>query len=256
MERPSLFVIVPGFGAPHTSEKIRILQNNINRITKGDVFEKVDIRVCCYDPNCTQAIPQDLWNNLNIEWIVKKGIVGQYIYDYAPPDYVKKYDYVLIILDDVELMENIDLKKMIAYQKHMHLDIVSPSMTVTSKYQYPYMLQDKVNQYHLKIVAACEAFCYFMPVASYIKYHSIIEPKENPWLWGVDLVLWKYHGFHIAVLNHMQMHHHYKNECYALRPDTLPTEGYNSVLRKYNATSQEFENTTAVLFFVFATSGL
>lgn len=138
----------------------------------------------------------------------------------------------------------------------MRLDIISPSMTTDSKYQYKYMLHDPTQPFQIKIVAACEAFCYFMPTHAYVHYHSIIEPKENPWLWGVDLVLYKYHNLHIGVLNTMQMRHHYKGECYALRQDVLPTEGYNSVLRKYKAESHEFENMSAVLFFVFDTSGL
>lgn len=253
MTKPFLFVIVPGFGSPHIHEKFRILRNNIARLSQSDAFSKIFIRVCCYDPNFGTTL--ESYENVEIEWIVEKGIVAQYIHKFATPEDVKGYDYVLIILDDVELMDTVDMAQMIQYQEQLRLDIISPCMTLTSKYQYRYMLHDPNQQYQLKVVAACEAFCYFMPQDAYCRYHSIIEPVDNPWLWGVDLVLYKYHRFHIAILNSMQMHHHYKNECYAMRPDTLPTEGYNSVLRKYNAQSHEFENMTAVLFFVFATSG-
>jgi hypothetical protein len=254
--KPSLFVIVPGFGAPHCEEKLRILRKNIECLHRNHAFSKIHIRVCCYDPNSIAKIDHDMWQYTGIEWIVKKGIVGEYIHKYATPVDVKDYDYVMILLDDVELMEDVDMAQMILYQKQLRLDILTPCMTTNSKFQYQYMLHQPSQPFQLKIVAACEAFCYFMPVDSYLKYHAIIEPEDNPWLWGLDLVLYKYHQFHIAVLNTMQMHHHYKGECYAMRQDKLPTEGYNSVLRKYNANSQEFEQMQAVLFFVFVNSGL
>ena len=255
-KNPSLFVIIPGFGAPHRDEKFRILRKNIECLHRNSSFSKISIRVCCYDPECASKIDKELWQYPSIEWIFRRGIVGQYIHQYATPKDVEGYDYVMVLLDDVELMEDVDMTKMILYQKQLRLDIITPCMTTNSKYQYQYMLHQPNQPFQLKIVAACEAFCYFMPVDSYVKYHAIIEPEDNPWLWGVDLVLYKYYRFHIAVLNTMRMHHHYKGECYAMRQDKQPTEGYNSVLRKYNANSQDFEHMQAVLFFVFANSGL
>jgi hypothetical protein len=256
MSDPSLFVLVPGFGAPHTEEKHRILRNNIDRLQHSKAFSKIHFRICCYDPSSLSKIDPYLWNHPHVEWIAKKGIVGQYIHQYAKPQDVEEYDYVMIILDDVELMADVDMAKMMWYQKELQLDILSPCMTTTSKYQYKYMLHDPTLFCQVKVVAACEAFCYFMQKSSYLKYYDIIEPADNPWLWGVDLVLHKYHNLHVAIMNHMQMHHHYKGECYGLRRDTLPTEGYNSVLRKYNAQPHEFENMQAVLFFVLDSSGL
>lgn len=254
---PSLFVLVPGFGAPHVDEKLRILRSNVQRLQNSKAFSKIHIRVCCYDPSSTFTnMETDLWNNPNIEWIAKPGIVGQYIHQYANPRDVEGYDYVMIILDDVELMPDVDMTKMIGYVKALHLDILSPSMTTNSKYQYQYMLHDPTLFCQIKIVAACEAFCYLMPKASYLKYYSIIEPDDNPWLWGVDLVLHRYHNMHVALVNNMQMHHHFKGECYRLRRDTSPSDGYNSVIRKYNVPPHEFENMQAVLFFVLDSSGL
>ena len=255
MQQQSLFVIVPGFGAPHTDEKVRILENNL-RIIKHVQWTSLKIRVCCYDPSIFSVIPAHLRDHPDIEWIYKKGIVGQFIHSLATPSDVATFEYVMILLDDVELKDSVNFCKMIEYQDRFGFDIISPSMTLNSKYQYNYMLHEPQNMFHIKVTSACEAFCYFMSRVSYEKYYLLIEPNDNPWLWGVDLTLYKYHKMKIGILNKMQMHHHYKNECYAMRTDVLPTDGYNSVLRKYNASAEAFVNMKAVHYFIFDTSGL
>lgn len=257
MSNPSLFIIVPGFGAPHLDEKIAILENNLKQIRLTLPNARIKIRVCCYDANVISRLPQQLLQDDCIEWIIKKGIVGQFIHAYATPKDVEEFDYVMLLLDDIELKNTIDIGKMIEYHKHFKFDIISPSMTLDSKVQYAYLLHQPNAGYHMKVTSACEAFCYLMHRSSYSNYYKLIEPVDNPWLWGVDLVLYKYHKMHIAVLNNMQMKHHYKNECYAMRPDAPPTEGYNSVLRKYNVTNDsEFFNMKSVLYFIIDTSGL
>ena len=249
MEAPSLFVIVPGFGKPHISEKVRILQENVARI---DTFpwSRLVIKVCIYDPEAILHIPTKLRNDERIEWIVQPGIVGQFIHAYASPSQTCGFDFVLIILDDIELQPNFDFQKLIQYHGMFGFDIYSPSLTLDSKYQFNYLLTKPESIAHIFVVCACEAFCYFMPKSSYDRYYQHIEPKINPWLWGMDMCLYRCIGMKAAVINCMNMRHYYKNECYELRPDADPIVGRNHLLQKYDVTMDELVNQKAVLYYI------
>lgn len=246
----SLFVLVPGFGAPHLDKKFDILQTNLNIIQKGN-WSKLRIRVCCYDQNVISAIPQSLLLHSNIEWVFKKGIVGQFIHEFASPSCVNA-DYVLVILDDIELQSSIDWSKIFKIHKRFKFDIYAPCLTRDSEHHYKYMLQDE-NPYTLKIPSACEMFCYFMPFASYQKYYSTIDPQDNPWLWGEDLCIIRYNNLRVALLNQMTVRHYYKKEGYAIRPDILPNEGFDHVMRKYNTNPKELSEMKAIDYVIFET---
>lgn len=254
MVAPSLFVIVPGFGSPFKEHKLQILENNL-RVIRAYPWSKVKVRVCCYDPNVASIIPEDMYDDDSIEWVFRKGIVGQFIGDLAPPETTQNYDFVLIILDDIELKPNVNFATIMRYHKMFRFDIYSPTLTSTSMYQYKYMLEEPQGAFAIKVSCACEAFCYFMPSESYARYHKVIEPNDNPWLWGEDLCLLKYNHLRVAILNKMQMHHYYKNQSYHLRPDKLPEEGYNSVVRKYDTTPDELANQKAIIYVIFDTFG-
>lgn len=249
----SLFVIVPGFGGPHYEEKVKFLENNIDIINKTK-WKKIEIRVCVYDNNIMKYVSENTKNNKGITWIYEKGIVGQFIHKHANPDYIKNnFDYVLIILDDIELYSSVDFGKIVATDKIMKLDVYTPCMTLDSKYQFKYMLHMPENpQLYMKITLACEAFCYFMPTNSYIKYWNYIDPINNPWIWGLDMGLYNCLGLRAGVINKMQMKHHYKGECYTLYPDINPYDGFNYVLNKFNVTSDWLANQKAVFYWVFS----
>lgn len=255
----SLFVLVPGFGGPHEQEKVRILENNLGILRKMQ-WAKLEIRVCVYDEGIMKAVPHYLRNDPCIRWIMEKGIVGQYIYKYATPEYVKEnFDFALIVLDDIELQECVDFNKMIQIHDMFHLDLYSPSMTHDSKYQFKYMLHmpEQGNEHMrllMKITCACEAFCYFIPNASYQKYWKHIEPETNPWIWGLDMCLYKCLHLRPGVINTMQMKHHYKNECYSQHPHINPYDGFLSVLDKYKVTKEELQDQRSVIYSVFEPS--
>lgn len=247
----SLFVIIPGFGAPHIEHKLQILRTNVTNIQKGK-WTDLKIRVCCYDPSVFAIIPEDLLHHPSIEWICKKGIVGQFIHEFAQPDTIASFSYVLVILDDVELQENVDWIKLCKIHETFQFDIYHPCLTRDSKHQYKYMLEDE-QTFAMKVTNACEAFCYFMPFASYKRYYSTIDPVDNPWLWGEDLCITRYNKLRVVMLNQMTVRHYYKNECYMLRPDVLPHEGFNHVMRKYNTNANTLAEMPAVSYVIFET---
>ena len=246
----SLFVMVPGFGGPHMPEKVRFLQQNLEIIRKNQ-WSRLRVRICVYDTNIMPFVPPELTTDPDIEWIFEEGIVGQFIHRHAPPPFVETFDHVLIILDDIELMDSVDFGKLLHIDSMFQLDVYSPCMTLDSKYQFKYMLHMPDHPCVLKITCALEAFCYFMPTKSYHRYWQHIDPVKNPWLWGLDMCLYKCLGIRAAVLNGMQMKHHYKNECYYLRTDTNPCDGYNSVMDKFKVTSEQLADQPAILYMVF-----
>lgn len=250
MATPSLFVIIPGFGGPHYKEKVAFLENNL-KILRKCAWSRLTIRICVYDPDIFLYVPDCLRSDPSIEWIVEQGIVGQFIHKHAPPQIVETYDYVLIILDDIELEPSVDFERVTKIDKVFHMDVYSPCMTLDSKYQFQYMLHVPHPLCHMKVVSACEAFCYFMPTSSYHKYYMHIDPVNNPWIWGLDMGIHKCLGLRVIILNNMLMKHHYKNECYQMHPDINPCDGYNHVLSKFNVTSTDLADQKAVLYWIF-----
>lgn len=244
---PSLHVFISGFGAPHAEEKKRILRNNMAIINKH-AWSRVHYTICCYDD--TDLSEYDGHDNVRI--IRDPLIVGQYIEKYLVPDTRSTaFDYILCTLDDIELQPDMDWEKLIHYTHYFDLDIVSPSMTYDSKYQFRYMLHDPQHtQPCLKITAALEYFCYFMRPSSYAKYYPHVNGQRNPWMWGLDMLLSKHVGVKTAVVNHMTMKHWYKNESYAVRTDANPCDGYNYVLERYNETTDGLACQPSVFYVV------
>lgn len=249
VHHPSLFVIIPGFGPPHIDVKVNILEKNLRHI-RSYPWKCLKIRVCVYDARAISAIPDHLLRDPGIEWVLSPGIVGQFIHRFAPPAITNEFDYVLLLLDDVELMPNVDFGCILEYDNMFHFDIYSPSMTPTSKIQFEYMVFAPNSPCHLAVTSACEMFCYFMPSKSFAKYYGHLEPDNNPWLWGMDMCILKCIGLKPVIINYMNMHHHFKNECYALRPDQKPEEGYKFVMKKYNVTTEELAAQHAVLYYL------
>lgn len=276
MEKPShLHVIIPGFGNPHLEDKLRIFKNNLRVLSYYP--EKVSITVCIYDKHpetqlhiqeiIQQSQSQSSHETMHVRIIQQEGIVGGFIKKYAHPDDLKSMnvDYVLLLLDDVELMvkdgdigkinhhsewKNIWTKLLYDYQRH-HMDIASPSMTHDSKYLFPHMLhQSYVNSNAvvdtIRIVSACEFFCYFMRLEIYERYYQQIH-ETHPWMWGIDLVLTKHLGFCVGIVQYLQMKHYYQNTSTYNDAQLEVFEKMNQYLATFGETQQSLALQPAIL---------
>lgn len=245
---PSLHVFISGFGSPHLQEKLAILRNNMANINRYH-WSRVHYTICCYDN--TDLSDYEGFGNVTI--IRDRLIVGQYIEKYLVPNTPStEFDYLLCILDDIELQENVDWEKIIHYTNYFDIDILTPSITLESKFQFRYMLHEpQYKQSVIKITAALEYFCYFMRPSSYKKYHPHLNGVRNPWMWGLDMVLNKHIGLRLAVINHMNMKHWFKDESYVARPDVNPCDGYNYVLEKYQETTDSLASQPSVFYMIF-----
>lgn len=244
----SLYVLISGFGVPHWDHKVAILKNNLEKIYDETIWKNIHVCICQYsDPNLYQ-IPNELKDTYSIEIIYEKGIVGEFIHRYASPSRIVGYDYILCLLDDIELQQ-IKWDTMIRYVKDLDFDLLSPSLSLDSKHQYKYMLHEPYNLSSIKVTSCCEYFCIFANTKKFKKYYDHID-INNPWMWGLDLILKKHLGLKVGVVNTMIMKHWYKNESYQDCPLVNPMIGYDAIVAKYGETKEALANQTAVLYYI------
>lgn len=243
----SLFVLVTGFGAPHVNVKRYILIHNIARI-KSHMWKTLTIRICVYDDTDISDIANQ---HPEIEVIRQPGIVGDFIKRFAPPDVVRGFDYILMILDDVLLQPNVDFAKIIRRKKTLAFDIISPTKTLDSEHIYDYMLTRPGDDFHIKVTTMCEYFCFFMDPRSFEIYYNEIDATNNPWLWGLDLLLYYKMGLRVGMMNDMTMKHFYARTCYDQHPDKDPYDGLRVTLRKVGINDiNEFRGVASELYTI------
>ncbi len=206
----SLLIFIPGFGGPKYDFKLKLLAKNINLIFKYN-WIKVDIIICKYDNCDTELLKNTIetYNFNDIKVINEKGYFGEYIIRHLNPNKTLSYDYILIMLDDIELI-NFDMNTLINYQIKHKLDIISPSLTCDSISGTPQMFSQSNLDFNIRVGPVCELFFYLMPSRSYDVYYDLLDIR-NPWLWGIDILLNKRLGFKCGILNKIQMKHHLKN---------------------------------------------
>jgi hypothetical protein len=228
-----LFVLVSGFGGPHWEHKISILENNLRKIT-AHPWQRIHVRICQYD---SHKIPERLVRQYNLDIIYGPGIVGDFIRLHARPDSrdLQGFTHVLLFLDDVEIQDDIDFEKLLTYQRDLSLDITSLSLTHDSQCIHKYMLQQEVD---VRVTTVCEYFWYLFPMSGYVKYYPHVS-QDNPWMWGLDLVLHKYLNLNVGILGKMTMRHWYMSTGYSLRPDVDPWVGFQRYLTRFNGETQE-----------------
>jgi len=218
-----LKVIIPGFGAPYVDIKTKILKWNLIHLqTHVPAGMTIEVNVHIYDdtPNpVLERLDENIWfGDIIITFHRGKGIVGDFLYCHR--HFNKDVDYVLILLDDVELSPNFDLAYAIDLIKEHKLDMLSPALTDDSPTPYPYMRQSGIAtpqnepfRKHMRILSACELFCYLMTRSGFETWSNHIV-TWNPWLWGMDLLLHVRFGLRVGMPNFMTARHHFQGTVY------------------------------------------
>lgn len=203
-----LLLTIPGIGDNHFEEKKNFLRKNIG-IIKNTFSGEIDFLFFNYSNNDFS----DFENLENIKIIKESGIIGQFIFNKLKPDGLKDYDYIILMIDDIELSENINIDEMIKIYNDNHLDILSPSLTIDSKFSHKgFMLENDNFKDKIRITNFCEYFFYLMDFNSYEKYWNLFDEKTY-WLWGIDLCLDK-QGFKMGIINDYKIKHYYISESY------------------------------------------
>lgn len=233
MSIPSLFLLIPGFGAPHIPKKIDILRRNLSIILPQIYSASVPniclkhIRICAYDKDGECALQEMLGDCVQsycahlatapptLQIVSGPGKVGEFIHAHGSPSdpAIAACSHILIILDDVELSVTFNFEVMLQYMRDFSLNIITPSLSRESimPVVFPHMLTNPAENYTLNITPVAEFFAYFMDTAFTLpRYYSFLDAKTNPWMWGMDLILHKKMGLRVAVLNRIIMRHHFR----------------------------------------------
>jgi hypothetical protein len=218
-----LFVFVPGFGSPHVEEKTRILLNNIKKIKDNQgLWGEVFFEIAVYDDT---IVPDEiLQEDVNI--LYTRGIVGNFLTRFVTPERLQTggYDDVLLLLDDVELMDNVDWRHVLVCKKMGGADIVSPTLTVDSEIVYSYMRHTPNADYTGRVSLIGEFFCFLMEAATYCDSYFPLLDDTNPWMWGVDLILFAEAGLLTLLVNTWTVKHHYRGESYKMCDNNPETD--------------------------------
>lgn len=233
----TLLVAVTGYGPPNLEHKAMILAHNI-RIIKNTFTGTVSVKIFNHgdqtiDNNLIDTSSQDTI----VEEIMKKGYIGQFIYQYLSPETIKA-DYIICILDDVQLDPAFNIDRAIRNIDIYDLDIIQPALTPTSKHSHKCMLQDKRHGFKgMRLSQFLEYFCYIMTPTGYRKWYSMMD-QDSTWLWGIDLCM-HLREIRMGLIDMYPMHHYY------MRTGITPVEGpcpklelNNTLLRLYGKTNK------------------
>jgi len=190
----SLLIVVPGFGQPELEMKTKLLKQNLDIITKN-FKNTINLRLFNY-----MCEPVNFsYTGINVIEHVEKGLLGEKIYKYVKPESFTE-DYVLILLDDVKLTEEVNINTLLQYQRLFSIDIISPGVCAAS---HAYM--EPLNKPAIRKVEMLELFFYLMNRDSYVKYHSLYD-ENTRWTWGIDACVAK-KGLTSGIVDNMKIHH-------------------------------------------------
>jgi len=179
----NFLLVIPGYGGKEWDKKSEYITQSINIIKKTAPENSIfTIKIFNYDSS-----PNN-FNFDNYEEIIKPGILGEFIYNYIKPEMVKKYDYIIMMLDDIILQDNFNLNDALTILNLYKLDLISPSLTLDSVHTHKETLVDSENINNNKIGRICnfvEFFLYIMPSKSYEKYFKLFH-ENTKWMWGID----------------------------------------------------------------------
>lgn len=206
-----LLLTLPGIGNNNFDIKINNLKHNIDKI-KSTFSGDIDIIIFNYSNNEFDSY----FDNINI--IKEKNIIGQYIYNHIKPELVNKYDYIIMMVDDIILSDNFNIDNLISMYVNNNLNIISPSLHKDSVKKWDkFGLENDLYLNKLRITNFCEYFFYLMDNKSFSKYYQMID-SETYWLWGIDLALDKV-GLNVGIYNEYKILHLYSGASYG---DDLP----------------------------------
>ena len=170
-------------GNPDFETKVTILKNNLDCIFK-DINNNFDILINCYDNvNITSVINKcsiSFLNNIYINY--KPGKLVELWNNNPYHVYLTNYDYILFILDDIEI-ENINIRELIKIKTQYNIEFISPRVE-NSTWEY-------MNLYSgskLGITNRIEIYCFLFNYDDFIKFLSIND-IENANIWGVDYIM-------------------------------------------------------------------
>jgi len=92
------------------------------------------------------------------------------------------------------------------YITDLGLDLVSPSLTEESPSGYfvPSPIHTNSDEYDVILLELCELFLYVFKSSAYSTYYQYVC-HDNPWMWGMESMIYKKMGLTIGILNKITM---------------------------------------------------
>lgn len=236
-----LFVIIPGFGEGNWDAKVDILRKNV--ATVEAFFDDYTFRIVQYTMD--KELPPDIVNNPKINIVKDVGILGRNLYVHAHPNTVSA-DYIMLILDDVELQAPFPWKHVIDVASALNLDIASPVLTSKSMTVWNFMTRMQDSHIIASVMSRCELFCYIMTPRAYEKYYAFTDPM-NPWMWGMDFMLHSHMNLRVGLIQNAYMKHHFWRTSPTHDPKHDPSKDLHQYLAKYDIIWDELHKMPSIL---------
>jgi hypothetical protein len=190
-------LIIIAFGEPRSDLKLRILDNNIQKIKQFS--HKLDIHLNLYTQN--QELKKKILKiDPNIVINESKGYLLELLFKFNDPEKYKDYDHIILLLDDVEII-NVDFNDLFQAQKKYELDIIGPRIKNAN--------HDMVDKYTsgLYYLVNMEFFMYIFTAQSYKKYFEHFNKKHKT-MWGYDFCLFYKSNLKVAINYKYVCQHH------------------------------------------------
>lgn len=188
-------------GNPNIDYKIKILKHNLCYIF-NNIKKPYDIIINCYDDDCALPI-ETMLNSLsfirNIFIHKKKGILVELWNTNPHHDILKNYENIFFILDDVKII-NMNIINLIFIKKTFNISFLSPKV-IGGTWDY----MRKYNNNVIGFANNIEIFCLLFDYNDFMKFMHIND-INNPWTWGVDLLL-GYYNIKSAVYYNFSVKH-------------------------------------------------
>lgn len=207
--RPSVAVIIPGFGEPYIDKKWSWLVNNMGYITRA--FSSVCVFVSVYSPSAYHFFSDDtLPYDPHTTWCVRKGpsLLGRFFREDMTPSLIQRLDpsCVVALLDDVEILSSTRLDLLYSTLIWEDLHMISPTLDRRSVSCHKFMFslwKDRPTTRHTNFI---ELFLYMFSPRGYTLWHSLLEPWSD-FLWGIDMILSR-HQMRLGIRDDMRILHH------------------------------------------------
>ena len=180
--------------------KLNILAKNLNYIYSL-LNTNFDIVVNCYNSDdVIYNFVQQFTFLTNKMFHSKPGVLTELFLTNPHNASLRNYDYILFMLDDVEIQE-LNLQEMIYIKEKYNIEILSPKV-INSTHDF----MNTYASYNLTINNALEVYCLLLKYKDFQQFLSI-HTIENKWMWGADFLFGHFNikagVYHRSSVKHM-----------------------------------------------------
>ena len=220
-----LLYYLPAFGKGNIDKKINILMHNLQYLY-DNTNESFDICINFY------TICEDLKSEIralpfinNLYVYEKEGVLTELFLTSPNNEYISSYDYMLFVLDDVQLMD-FDMKKMIEVKEKYNIEILS-SKIINSTHTFMH------ENSGLTINNFLEVYLLLMKPNDFTRFCSM-HTIQNKWMWGADF-LFGHYNIKAGVFNNCVANHVLPSESNRGEASRKMSEYFSNHVKKYRS---------------------